>query len=77
VAPIKKATFSRLELCGSLLVAKLYKKAVAVLNFQFSQVILWTDSTITLSWIQGNSTRWKIVVGNRVATIQELTHNAT
>ena len=33
----------------------------------------WTDSTIVLSWLQGNPRRFKVYVGNQIAQIMDLT----
>ncbi len=43
-----------------------------ILNF--SIVRLWSDSEITLCWINASSQRRKIIVANRVEKIQRLTH---
>jgi hypothetical protein len=66
-----------LELCAATLLSKLYKKAIRALNLKINESYLWTDSSIILTWIQGPPTKWKTVVGNRVATIQEETALAT
>jgi hypothetical protein len=58
------------------LLAKLYK-VTAALNLKINEAILWTDSSIVLSWIQWPSSKWKTFVGNRVATIQEDKPSAT
>jgi hypothetical protein len=60
-----------LELCGSLLLAKLIL-AVKTSTSLNCQVVAWTDSTIVLHWLAGLPSRWKTFVANRVAEIQEL-----
>lgn len=63
----------RLKLCAALtgaqLAALLKRKLTLVLN----DVVLWTDSTTVLTWLQSDSCRFKVFVGTRVAEIQELT----
>ncbi|GBN40122.1 hypothetical protein AVEN_241276-1 [Araneus ventricosus] len=51
VAPIKSVTIPRLELAACLLLAQLTRKVINALKLKIDQVLLWTDSTIVLSWI--------------------------
>lgn len=43
------------------------------MNINFDKITLWSDSTITLHWINAPSHKLKTFVANRVAKIQELT----
>lgn len=72
VAPIKRQTIPRLELCGPLVMARILSQCKEVLKNPIDHTYAWTDSTIVLSWLQGNPRRFKVFVGNRVAQIMEL-----
>ncbi|GBO34178.1 hypothetical protein AVEN_160610-1 [Araneus ventricosus] len=73
VAPIKSVTIPRLELAACLLLAQLTRKVLNALKLKIDQVLLRTDSTIALSWIDTPPHLLKTFVSNRVAQIQELT----
>ncbi len=75
VAPIKRLTILPLELNGALILAQLHSHCKEVLTLPTSSIHAWTDSTIVLSWLQGNPRRFKVYryVGNRIAQILELT----
>ncbi|XP_024882104.1 uncharacterized protein LOC112461185, partial [Temnothorax curvispinosus] len=76
VAPLKQVTLARLELSAAELLARLARHSVDVLRLQDLPLHLWTDSKVTLGWIQGHPSRWKTYVANRVAKIQRLVPKA-
>lgn len=77
IAPKSQKTLARLELCGATLLAKLITRIRSIFSTPIQDIILWSDSTIVLSWITITPSRLSTFVGNRVAVIQELTHSFT
>ena len=77
VAPLKRVTLPRLELLGSLLSARLLRFALEALQLPSNTPYkCWTDSTVSLAWIEGNPNNWKPFVANRVIGIHSLTDPA-
>ncbi|KAJ8395308.1 hypothetical protein AAFF_G00032930 [Aldrovandia affinis] len=73
VAPKRQLSIPRLELCAALTGAQLANLLIRELKLEVSRVVMWTDSTTVLAWIQSDSCRFKVFVGTRIAEIQELT----
>ncbi|XP_022168208.1 uncharacterized protein LOC111032244 [Myzus persicae] len=77
VAPIQASTIPRLELSGALLLAESLSDVLVELNLlnitvSPSNIYLWSDSTIVISWICSNSL-FQVYVSNRLARIHDLT----
>ena len=71
VAPLKRQTIPRLELCGALLLSRILTHVKQVFSFPCCELHAWTDSTVVLAWLDGDPRRFKPYVGNRVTQILE------
>lgn len=70
VALVKQVSLLRLELCAAALLSALVSHHRTIIELSVAGIHLWSDSTVTLSWIQSHSSRWKTYVANCVAEIQ-------
>ncbi|XP_029163314.1 uncharacterized protein LOC114934768 [Nylanderia fulva] len=77
IAPIRAVSLPRLELNAALLLSHLIEKIRASIDLSKLEIILWTDSTITIQWISSPSRKWNAFVANRVGEIQRLTRRSS
>ena len=70
VAPLRQLTIPRLELQAAVLTSRLAKGIQEESRIQFGKVYFFTDSTITLAWIQSLSRNFKPFVSSRIGEIQ-------
>ncbi|UYV74955.1 hypothetical protein LAZ67_12001892 [Cordylochernes scorpioides] len=71
-ATLKTTTTQRMELCASLVLAQLTRLVCTAMSLNINKVTLRTDSTIVLSWLASEHSRWKPYVYNRVNDIQDI-----
>lgn len=74
VASVKQTTIPRLELNAALLLAQLTVKVGNSLGVCSSRFVLFSDSSIVLSWINKMSGTLATYVGNRVSKIHDVTN---
>ena len=70
VVPLRQLTTPRLELQAAVLASRLAKSIQVESRIQFGKVYFFTDSTITLAWIQSPSRNFKPFVLSRIGEIQ-------
>ncbi|XP_018368834.1 PREDICTED: uncharacterized protein LOC108764925 [Trachymyrmex cornetzi] len=57
IAPLRRISIPRLELCGAVLLARLMFNVQRALQIQFDDVQAWSDSQVALCWIRGDPSR--------------------
>ncbi|XP_071640001.1 uncharacterized protein [Temnothorax longispinosus] len=68
VAPLKKISLARLELCAADLLTRLTEHTLTVFQLTIP-AHLWFDFEVVLAWIRSHPARWKTFVANRVTSI--------
>ena len=74
VAPLKQLSIPRLELLAAVLAARLANTIQKESRIQLCDVMLFTDSAITLSWIRSQSRKYKPFVSSRIGEIQSISN---
>jgi len=68
---LKSRTMPRWELTEAVLPTKLISHVIQTLDINDIEIFLWTDSKVTLTWINNRPSRWKEFVHSRVGFIRE------
>ena len=76
VTPVGGMTIPRLELLSAVLLSKLITNIHSALKSELSldEAVCFTDSKVSLYWMQGVNHEWKQFIENRVNMIRRLVH---
>ena len=74
IAPLKKVSLARLELCAAHLLALMIQTVTYEIGErkEIDQVVACSDSEITLAWIRSSPHKWHTFIANRTAAIQDI-----
>ncbi|XP_062535738.1 uncharacterized protein LOC134204943 [Armigeres subalbatus] len=73
IAPLRRLTMPRLELCAAVTLARLVSTVISILKIEIHDVKLWSDSQIVLAWLKKSPDQLHVYVKNRVVEINKLT----
>ncbi|XP_041451286.1 uncharacterized protein LOC121404934 [Drosophila obscura] len=72
VSPLKTLTVPELELCAAFLLANLLPEIRKMDTFD-CPIHCWSDSTVVLSWLREEPSKFNVFVSNKISAIQQLT----
>ena len=73
VAPLKTVSLARLELCAGVAGVRLYRTIVHEIDLPIERICFWSDSQLTLQYINNKSQRLRVFFANRTADILQHT----
>ncbi|XP_071959790.1 uncharacterized protein [Antedon mediterranea] len=71
VSPLKRMTIPQLELTAATLAVKSASLIQSEIDYNFDDILFWTDSMLVINYINNVSTRFSTFVANRLNVIQE------
>ncbi|UYV69371.1 K02A2.6-like [Cordylochernes scorpioides] len=66
LAPVRRISIPRLELCAAVLLTRLITHILTVVRLDLGTIVCWTDATIVLAWIKTIARTLPTFVGNRL-----------